>query len=157
MRDLPHIESIYVEVDGALDAQRTAAHADGDTAAVQRIESKQRINDQAYFVLCWGQLEMAIDDMCRNAIRRRQSSGNWAIRRAWDLYNPDDDRLSGLRFEHRTALVLDQKAGSNSPWAKTMSYYALRNQIAHGTLKAERIDIHEVVQEFFQIQSFLQG
>jgi len=38
-----------------------------------------------------------------------------------------------------------------------MSYYQLRNQIAHGTLLAQGIDIPEVVQDFFQIQGSLQG
>ena len=157
MRDLAHIAAVYLEIDAELERQRATANAAGDTAAVQRIEAKQRINDQAYFVLCWGQLESEIDETCRRAIRNRQDSGNWAIRRGWDIYNPNHDRLSGLRFENRAALVLDQRAGSGSPWAKVMSYYQLRNQIAHGTLLGQGIDIPEVVQDFFQIQGLLQG
>lgn len=157
MRDLPFIQAVYLEIDAELEAQRSAARASGDANAVGRIEAKQRINDQAYFVLCWGQLETAIDDTCRTAIRNRRSSANWAIRRAWDLYNPDDDRLSGLRFEDRTALVLNRNEGTGSPWAKVMRYYALRNQIAHGELQAQRIDVEEVAKEFFQIQAVLQS
>jgi hypothetical protein len=157
VRDLPFIQAVYLEIDAELEAQRSTARADGDANAVIRIEAKQRINDQAYFVLCWGQLETAIDDRCRTAIRNRQASGNWTIRRAWDLYNPNDNRLSGLRFEDRTALVLDRNAGPGSPWAKVMGYYALRNQIAHGDLQAQRIDVDEVVKEFFQIQAALQS
>jgi hypothetical protein len=64
--------------------------------------------------------------------------------------------MSGLRFEDRTALVLDQSGGPGSPWAKVMLYYSLRNQIAHGELLANRIDVGTVVQEFFQIQGALQ-
>jgi len=90
VRDLPFIRAVYLEIDAELEAQRSAARTNADAKAVSRVESKQRINDQAYFVLCWGQLETAIDDMCRVAIRKRRSSGNWTIRRAWDLYNPDD-------------------------------------------------------------------
>jgi len=157
VRDLPFIRAVYLEIDAALEAQRSAARASEDSRAVNRIEERQRINDQAYFVLCWGQLETAIDDACRAAIRKRRASGNWAVRRGWDLYNPDDERLSGLRFEDRTALVLDRGAGAGSLWAKVMRYYALRNQIAHGALQAERIDVDEVAQEFFQIQAGLQN
>jgi hypothetical protein len=156
VRHLPLIQSVYLEIDAELEVHRSTARANGDANAVNRIEARQRINDQAYFVLCWGQLETAIDDTCRVAIRNRQSSGNWAVRRGWDLYNPDDNRLSGLRFEDRTALVLDRSAGPGSPWAKVMGYYALRNQIAHGDLQAQRIDVDEVVKEFFQIQAALQ-
>lgn len=154
MRHLPHILAVYLQIDSDFEAQRT--NAAGDANAVNRIEEKQRINDQAYFVLCWGQLETEIDEKCRSAIRQRVGSGNWQIRRAWDLYNPDDDRISGLSFDGRTALVLDRTAGRGSPWAKVMSYYHIRNQIAHGTLQAQRIDLDSVVQEFFQIQSALQ-
>jgi hypothetical protein len=157
VRDLPHIRAVYLEIDSELEAKRSTARNAGDANAVQNVELKQRINDQAYFVLCWGQLEMAIDDACRAAIRSRQASGNWATRRAWDLYNPDEERLSGLRFEHRAALVLDRNAGRRSPWAKAMAYYALRNQIAHGELQAQRIDVDEVVQDFFEIQAALQS
>jgi len=157
VRDLPHILAVYLEIDAELEGLRSNASAAGDINRVQQIESRQRINDQAYFVLCWGQLETAIDDKCRDAIRNRQQSGNWVVRRAWDLYNPDDPRLSGLRFEDRTALVLDQRGGGGSPWAKVMGYYALRNQIAHGELLARRISVDDVVKDFFQIQSVLQG
>jgi hypothetical protein len=156
LRNLPHIRALYLEIDAELEAQQTTARENGDTASVDRIESKQRINDQAYFVLCWGQLETAIDEKCRSVIRNRQASGNWTVRRAWDLYDPEDSRLSGLRFEHRSALVLDRNEGAGSPWAKVMTYYALRNQIAHGQLLADRIEVDEVVNEFFQIQGGLQ-
>jgi hypothetical protein len=52
MRDLPQIIALYNEVDLALEEQRTNALDEGDEQKVQRIEAKQLINDQAYFVLC---------------------------------------------------------------------------------------------------------
>jgi hypothetical protein len=122
---------------------------------VQKIEAKQVLNDQAYFVLCWAQLEIEIDEKCRNAIRSRIKSGNWATRRAWDLFNPYDKRLSGLSFEERTALVLDKGGGRGSPWARVMDYYALRNKIAHGTPSGQHVDVPAVVQNFYVIQSAL--
>jgi len=155
VRELPFIRSLYSQIDAEFEAARIEATGRRDVHAVERIERKQRVNDQAYFVLCWGQLETAIDEKCRSAIRARRSSGNWAVRRGWDIYNPEDDRLSGLRFEERTALVLDRSSGPGSPWAKVMSHYSLRNQIAHGTLLAQRIDLDAVMQEFFQIQGEL--
>jgi hypothetical protein len=118
---------------------------------------KQVIHDQAYFVLCWGQLEAAIDDKCREAIRRRQNHTNWDHRRAWDLYNPNDKRLSGLSLEDRAALVVDRSGGPASPWARIMGYYQLRNQIAHGDLKPTRIEVAEIVKDFFTIAAALQN
>jgi hypothetical protein len=106
MQHLAAIAALYNEIDTELERQQMSALARGDVTAAARIEQKQTLNDQAYFILCWGQLEAAIDDTCRDAIRRGRRNPNWTIRRAWALYNPDDKRLSGLSFEDRAALVL---------------------------------------------------
>ena len=156
MRDLPAIEALYLEIDNVFEAERSAAVAASDEPKAVRIEAKQKLNDQAYFIFSWGQLETAIDDACRSAIRTRRGSANRATRRAWELYDPDDKRLSGLRFENRAALVLDKERGSDCAWKKVIRYYNMRNQIAHGTLLASRIDVTEVVQDFFLIQGELE-
>jgi hypothetical protein len=54
VRDLPFIQAVYLEIDATLEAQRSTATANADAHAVAGIEAKQLINDQAYFVLCWG-------------------------------------------------------------------------------------------------------
>ena len=123
--------------------------------SVERVEIRQILNDQAYFVLCWGQLENEINSICRTAISRRRLTSAWATRRGWDLYNPDDPRLSGLAFEDRTRLVLDAQEGRSSPYAKVMGYYEMRNRIAHGTLQPTRIAVQAVVKDFYVIQSAL--
>ena len=38
-----------------------------------RVARQQTLNEQAYFVLAWGQLEAEIDDACRDAIRLGKS------------------------------------------------------------------------------------
>lgn len=155
MQNLPAIVALYGELDLLLERQRAEADAAGDSARVHRIGAKQVLNDQAYFVLCWGQLEAAIDITCRDAIRKRKSHTVWEQRRAWDLYDPDDKRLSGLSFEDRTALVLDRSAGRGSAWARVMQYYAARNQIAHGNLSSTRVEINEIANDFFVIAADL--
>lgn len=155
MQDLAALAALYAELDAHLATLRTQAIADGDAQGADRIDARQRLNDQAYFIVCWGQLESAIDDVCRAAIRRRRNDADWTVRRAWDLYNPDEKRLSGLTFEDRTALVLDRQGGPGSPWARVQFYYALRNQIAHGKLRPDRIDVTAVVGEMYAIQAAL--
>ncbi len=157
MRDFPAIEALYLEIDSVFESQRRAAIADSDQQRVTKIEAKQTLNDQAYFIFSWGQLETAIDEACRNAIRTRRGSPNRATRRSWELYDPDDKRLSGLKFENRAALVLDKEHGPDCAWKKVIRYYNTRNQIAHGTLLASRIDITDVIQDFFLIQSELEA
>ena len=60
--------------------------------------------------------------------------------------------MSGLSFEDRLSLVLEK---GSQPWKRTMQHYNVRNQIAHGALRSERIDVSSVVQEFYLIQSSL--
>lgn len=152
MRRLPKIVALYEEIDAGFEAERDRARLQSDASRMAQIEQKQKINDQAYFVLAWGQLEAAINDACKDAIRTRQNDPVWERRRGWDFYDPDHKRLSGLTFENRAAMVLDRSAGRGSPWAKVMHYYGLRNQIAHGELRSERIDVSFVAGEFYRIQ-----
>ena len=136
-------------IDGDLEQERLSG------SDLLQIEAWQILNDQAYFLLCWGQLENEINTACRHAVRKRRSDQDWRIRRAWDLYNPDDPRLSGLSFESRVRLVLDSQAGRGSPFAKTMAHYAMRNKVAHGQLEARRVNLSATVAEFHLIQAAL--
>ena len=152
VRDLRAIVSLYEQIDSSLEKLRQAAETAGDEDDRGHIEHRQTINDQAYFVLAWGQLEAAIGEACRNAIRLGRTHPEWRHRRAWTLYNPEDRRLSGLRFAHRLSLVLD---GDTDEWRRTMRHYEVRNQIAHGSLRPERIDVSGVIEDFHVIQSAL--
>ena len=38
---------------------------------------------------------------------------------------------------------------------RTVQLYSVRNQIAHGTLLSERIDVSSEIQDFFRIRSSL--
>ena len=150
-KDLAKIEALYLKVDVALSIGKTEANA----LEVERIEAEQVLNDQAYFVLCWGQIETAIDERCRDAIRRRRTHADWQVRRGWDLYNPDDPRLSGLSFESRASLVLDRSEGRGRPFAIAIRHYEARNRIAHGRLVQARIDVVAVIRDFYGIQAAL--
>ena len=77
------------------------------------------------------------------------------MRRGFDFYDPDDKRLSGLPFDRRVGMVLDRGGGPSKPYAKVIAYYETRNKIAHGKLEAKRIDVSEVVADFYVIQAAL--
>lgn len=151
MKSIGLIVDAYLRVEGSLDAEMVGAQ--GRTLA--SIELRQKLNDQAYFLLGWGQLELAIDERCREAIRRRRADRDWKVRRAWDLYNPEDNRLSGLSFENRARLVLDQSEGRGSPFALALAHYSLRNQVAHGRFESTRIDVSAFVRDCYLIQAAL--
>ena len=152
MSDLRAIAGVYEQIDLHLQTLGETDDGAGDEPAPSPVDHEQRINDQAYFVLAWGQLEADIEEACRDAIRSGQSHEDWRYRRPWSLYNPDDRRLSGLSFENRLTLVLEK--GSDD-WKRTMELYNVRNQIAHGALLSARIDMASVIEDFFRIQSSL--
>jgi len=152
--DLQAIAESYQRIDSYLGDLRDGCDAAGEADERDRVAREQELNDQAYFVLAWGQLETDIDEACRAAIRHAQAHEDWRYRRAWSLYNPDDRRISGLSFENRLTLVLEKGSGE---WKRTVQLYSVRNQIAHGTLLSERIDVSSEIQDFFRIRRHWRG
>ena len=124
-------------------------------AAEHETIGRKIIDDRACFILCRGALEVEIDDVCRAAVNRRRTHPDWQVRRAWDLDDPGEPRFSGLSFENRARLVLDGQGGRASPYALTIKHYGSRNQIAHGELRATRIDVSAFVTDRYRIQSAL--
>ncbi len=149
--DLQQIANLYKQVDNHLETQWEKEQlADNSSSNVNDATNRKRIiNDQAYFVLAWGQLEADIQEACRSVIRDGQSHCDPHIRRIWTLYDLNDRRF---RFEQQLSLVLER---GSMYWSKTLNYYQIRNQVAHGNLRAERIDVSETIEEFFHIQSSL--
>ena len=145
MRELPAILAAYERIATDLDVRLERDREARDDAGIERVEQQQRINDSAYFILAWGQLEAEINRAAIEAVRRRLSSVNWDERRAWDAHDPDKMRT---KFEDRVALVLDR---TSDIYKKTIRYYGWRNQIAHGTNLATGIDVARTVQDFFVI------
>ena len=151
MKALARIEATWTKFDYAFEKELPGA----TTAAKASIFGQQVINDQAYFILFWGQLEAEVDAVCRTAVNRRRLDPDWQVRRAWDLYHPNEPRFSGLSFENRARLVLDGQGGRASPSALTLKHYGSRNQIAHGELQATRIDVSAFVADWHLIQAAL--
>ena len=149
MSDLQAIAGVYERIDNFFEDLRDSYDAAGDEVERDGVEREQRINDQAYFVLAWGQLEADVDDACRDAIRQGRLNEDWRSRRPWSLYDAENPRLS---FRNRLRLVLDE---SSDEWKKTIDHYKVRNDIAHGSLLSKRIDVSSVIQEFYGIQASL--
>ncbi len=151
--DLQRIASLHEQVDKQFTAQLSEEEADNAKIdADDAIQHKRIINDQACFVLAWGQLEAGIESACRTVIRHGQSQSDWNNRRVWSSYNPDDRRLSGLSFENRLTLVLEK--GSRN-WKQTLEFYQTRIEIAHGKLQSKRIEVSDIIPDFFEILSSL--
>ena len=149
MTDLEAIAALFQQVDNSLEDLREQHDAAGKDDERDRVARQQRLNEQAYFVLAWGQLEADIDDACRDAIRLGKSHEDWRHRRAWSVYDEENLRLS---FRNRLTLVLDR---SSEEWKRTLELYQVRNQIAHGDLRHAGINLPTVIEDFHRIQSSL--
>ncbi len=74
MRDLALIAAVYSDIASDLDDRLERAQRASDAAALARIAQRQQINDSAYFILAWGQLEAEINRVAEQAVRRRRAS-----------------------------------------------------------------------------------
>ncbi len=145
MSDLDAITVLFQQVDKSLEDMREQHDAAGEADERDRVARQQTLNEQAYFVLAWGQLEADIDDACRDAIRLGKSHEDWR-RRAWSVYDEGNPRLS---FRNRLTLVLDR---SSDEWKRTLELYQVRNQIAHGDLRHAGINLPTVIEDFDRIR-----
>ncbi|HMK89386.1 MAG TPA: hypothetical protein VK446_07115 [Methylocystis sp.] len=152
MNELQAIESTYTQLATDLDRKLDDARQRGSQSAIDWAEKQQLINDSAYFILVWGQLEAKINGVCEKAIRKHRKSVSWRARRAWDAHDPDNIRA---KFEDRAALVLDRFNTQSDAYRKTIRYYNQRNQVAHGKSLATGINVPFVITEIYQIISEL--
>lgn len=130
---MQHIASIldaFSFVDADFERQRAAAIDSGDCQKAFQIEELQRLNEQAYFILCWGQLEAGLRRTVRN--RPQQERRNFAR------------RSFGSKVE-----IAFGKDSPESRWL--MVHYRQRNRIAHGELLAEHLDLVNIVGDFCKI------
>lgn len=148
MRDLAVIEAVYSDIAADLDEALEQVRQAGNASGIARIQKKQQINDSAYFILAWGQLEAEINRVAEQAVRNRRSSSRWEDRRAWDAHDPDNMRA---KFEDRAALVLDRFNTTSDAFKRTKRYYNQRNEIAHGTSLATGIDVPYIIQDMYRI------
>ena len=149
MSNLQEILALYRKIDNHFDDLLDSCTEAGDMTGRYRVEKEQEINDQAYFVLAWGQLEADVDDACQGVIETGRAQEDWRYQRPWNLYDPENPRLS---FRNRLKLVLRQ---DTEEWQLAVDHYGMRNKIAHGTLLSERIDVSSVILYFERIQSSL--
>ncbi len=152
MSNLQTVLSVYESIDNHLKSLLAKVDLSGGQPTREFVEQSRVINDQAYFVLAWGQLEAEVDEACRDVILSGQSQQLWSLRRVWSLYDPDDQKRSGLSFKNRLSLVLEAGSG---PWTVTMKHYRMRNRIAHGELLSTRLEPEDMMQDLIGVRSLL--
>jgi hypothetical protein len=150
MRLAQQIFAAYNEIDRFLTKEFDNALNSGNAARQATIRDFQRFNDNAYFVLLWGQLENEINQKFKTLVAAGQAHHDWKERRKF--YNINMDRT---KFEDRLAFLVNRNAGSGSAWAMAIRYYDQRNKIAHGESDRSGISVTTVIGDLYQVQSAL--
>ncbi|MCX7046202.1 MAG: hypothetical protein NTX50_12045 [Candidatus Sumerlaeota bacterium] len=127
MSYIRHIYAAYLHSDAAFDEQEARAHS---TQRKEQWTRKRELNNYAYFILLFTQLEDHINEECRKLIVRKSAAGTWRGKRLWDSIE-----LENLNFKQRVAL-LAEKGGTD--FNKITEYYKVRCEIAHGDSSPRR-------------------
>jgi hypothetical protein len=123
LKNITEILKTYKKTNSAFERLKDKAFLRRNPNAIQQIEDQQKINNQAYFILCWGQVEKMIDRACSIKVFGGQ--------------------ISRLGFKSRAKLVLGSQ--NSSALQFVLDCYSLRNSIAHGDLQTERIDVAKAI------------
>ena len=150
MNLVPQILAAYKETDSYLINELNNALNSNNISRQTNLQDFRRFNDNAYFVLLWGQLENEINAKFKTMIVTGQAHTDWIERRKF--YNYDVDKT---KLEDRLSLLLNKHAGKGSEWALAMRYYEHRNKIAHGESNRTGIDVTAVIITLYQVQSAL--
>jgi hypothetical protein len=103
--------------------------------ATARYTELRRINDGAYFLIIFATFEKMITGLADKAVQSRRAKPKYSQRRAWETINAP-------AFRNRIKLVLDQNSGH---YAKLISYYDVRNDLAHEGATLKTFSIPTVV------------
>lgn len=150
MTSLEEITALFQKIDNYLENLREQHDAAGQDDQRKIVKRQQRLNEQAFYVLAWGQLEASIDDACRNAIDHWKSHPDWRQQRTWRVFHKIG--LRRLNFESRLTLVLDK---ASADYRDTVSHHDARSKIAHGEISETPIDFPSVIEKFRHIESLL--
>lgn len=121
------IYDAYLVADEALSQKETSARA---SANRDRWGLKRQLNDQAYFIMLFAQLEDHINRLCLQLINRQKGLANWGTRRSWDIIDTNNF-VERFPFMNKVALLTDKRTAS---YGNIKRLYQIRCNIAHGNI-----------------------
>jgi hypothetical protein len=150
MIEYQNIYEAYLEANGILLERETRARK---PASIARWNKKRQLNDQAYFIMLFAQLEDKINRLCVSLITKKKGLAKWGMRRSWDVIEHAD--IDRFPFKKRVALLVEK---GTTDYNDIKDYYDIRNDIAHGNVSAVgTIIITTVAAHIKEISSRLRG
>jgi hypothetical protein len=120
------ILATYYDIDTVYALRELKAAKAGHVKKEAGIKEVRKLNDQAYFMILFAQMEDIISKKAERLVRiKKNSLKNWGSRRSWDIINKD---IVQVHFKSRLGLLLDIKG---KEFLTISKYYKIRNDIAH--------------------------
>lgn len=111
---------------------------------------KSELNDYAYFVLFFSQLEEYVNEQCKKLRLAKLATKSWKKKRLWDT-----TKLDRLQFMRKVALLTKK---GQSLYNSINYYYDIRCKIAHGdSSPGMPIYIPNVINEFKSFKKSLKA
>lgn len=149
MKIIREIESQYFEIENQYAGNEFNAHVKGFSLQEAYWKRKRELNTHAYFLFVFTRLEDHIKTESIFIINEKRSSiAHWKTRAIWDNTDPEK-----LHFKKRLGLLAEK---GHTEYNKIVSYYDLRNTIAHGgtvmgiTTTINMIDVFDDMKRYFK-------
>ena len=124
MRKIARLRQAFLDADALFAKKQWDARS---TRTRQFWIDRRSVNDQAYFVMIFAQLEDHVNVQCQRLVSQKQSLLGWKRRRLWDDIDIND--LDRMRFMRRVSLLTQR---GHSDYNKINNLYRIRCEIAHG-------------------------
>jgi hypothetical protein len=126
MQKLPEIKGTYDWFFARYAAEIEQRTRNNDIAGIDQMEARRDILERGIFVLMFGQFEMAVTSVFKEAVSARDTNPDWTRRRGWDN---SSIKRKNVPFDTKLAMVLDRQSPS---FRRILQIYATRSHCAHG-------------------------
>lgn len=148
MKHFADIVNTHLAADRAFAADLALS---GQLPALAGPNSRQ-INDQAYFLLLFAQLDDLVTGRVKAQIEAGRRVPEWRERRLWDALDAKR-AVKDIPFKVRLALVIDQQ---RSEYRDAIALFDIRNSIAHGSALDSAVSINTAINQLQAIASLIQ-
>jgi hypothetical protein len=124
MKRIIKMRRIFEEVDAFLGEMEFNARTAGRKVFWR---DRRAINEQAYFVIIFAQLEDYINTQCRRLVASKRSQTSWKRKRLWDKISVP--RIDRVPFMDRVALLTKR---GDADYNIVKALYDARCALAHG-------------------------
>lgn len=147
MSKFQELADLYSEINDKYTVEEFEARANNLTKQEMALSLKRELNDHAYYLFMFTQLEDYVREQSSILITKNQEKSiPWEMRRAWSIF-PKEKDSDKMTFLSRASLLLKHGTDSHH-YQKIKDYYDLRNTLAYGGDFHTPVSIPTVITDF---------